>query len=250
MSTNYETGHAKNVENFSRLDAHVISFGAAYAPADPRLQTANLTTVRQAAGAALAGLSAANPPYLQTVSRRETAFDNIAQLAARALHIAETLHLDQATINALRELVRKLYGRRAKPKKIIPLADDPNAEQTAPEHRYISVSQLSFDQRIEHFAQFVDILNAEPAYQPAETDLSVAGLTARLTEMRAANNAVTQAGIALTAARNTRNTVLYTALTGLVDIALDIKKYVRAAFGADSNEYNTIKGLQFKRIPK
>ena len=246
MSKNHETGHAKNVENFRKLNDHIISFGTMYAPADTRLQLANVATVLQAADAALISLNGANPPFLQAVSRRETAFTGVPQLASRALAIAETLHLDATTIKALKELVRKLYGRRATPKKIIP--ENPGAEVAEKEHKYISVSQLSFDQRLEHFSQFIELLKAEPAYQPAETDLNVTGLTARLDEMRAANDAVTQAGIYLANTRNNRNTMLYGPITGLVDVALDIKKYVRAAMGAASNEYATIKNLQFIRL--
>jgi hypothetical protein len=245
MAKTSETGHAKNVENFRRLYDHLMNFGGKYAPTDPRLHLANVGTVLQAADAALTSLSGANPPFLQAVSRREVAFTGVPQLASRALAIAETLHLDPATINALKELVRKLYGRRATPKKIVP--ENPGAEVTEKEHKYISVSQLSFDQRTEHFSQFVDILKAEPTYQPAEPDLNTAGLSARLAEMRASNEAVTQAGIYLASARNNRNAMLYAPLTGLVDVALDIKKYVRAAMGATSGEYAEIKDLKFTR---
>ena len=240
-----ETGHAKNMENFRKLNDHIISFGTKYAPTDARLQLANVATVLQAADAALISLNGANPPFLQAVSRREAAFAGVPQLASRALAIAETLHLDATTIKALKELVRKLYGRRATPKKIVP--ENPDTEVAEKEHKYISVSQLSFDQRTEHFSQFIDILKAEPVYQPAEQDLSIAGLSARLDEMRASNEAVTQAGIYLAGARNNRNAMLYAPYTGLVDVALDVKKYVKAAFGATSDEYAAIKKLEFRR---
>ena len=245
MRKNYETGHAKNVENFSKLNENIISFGGKYAPSDVRLQPSNLNAVKTAAVASLETVNVANPPFLQALSRREIAFDGIPKLASRALAIAETLHLDPATINALKELVRKLYGRRAAPKKVVP--QNPDAEVTGKEHKYISVSQLSFDQRIEHFSQFVDILAAEPAYQPAEQDLRVESFSSRLAEMRASNTAVTQVSIPLANARNNRNTILYAPLTGLVDVALDVKKYVRAAFGDKSIEYTEIKGIEFTR---
>ena len=246
MTKNYETGHAKNVENFRKLNDHLMNFGGKYAPTDVRLQLANVNTVLQAADASLITLSGATPPFLQAVSRREVAFAGVPQLASRALAIAETLHLDATTLKALKELVRKLYGRRATPKKIVP--ENPGAEVAEKEHKYISVSQLSFDQRIEHFSQFIEILKAEPAYQPSEPDLNVTGLSARLDEMRASNEAVTQAGIYLASARNNRNAMLYATYTGLVDVALDINKYVRAAMGAASDEYAAIKTLQFKRV--
>ena len=245
MKKNYETGHAKNVENFSKLDQIVRSLGAKYAPGDARLQPSNLNTIKTSAAAALETVNLDNPPYLKALSRREAAFDGIPKLASRALAIAETLHLDPATINALKELVRKLYGRRAAPKKVIP--ENPGGEATGEEHKYVSVSRLSFDQRIEHFSQFIDILAAEPAYQPAEQELGIPNLSGRLAEMRVSNTAVTQASIPLSNARNNRNDILYAPLSGLVDIALDVKKYVRAAFGDKSAEYKEIKSLEFTR---
>jgi hypothetical protein len=249
MTKSYETGHARNVENFRRLSDCIISFGASYAPTESRLKLAGVAAILQAAETSLADLNAANAPYLQAISRREIAFTDIPQLTSRALKIAETMHLNPTTIKALKELVRKLYGRRAVPKKALPLVnDDSNAETTQPERRIISVSQLSFDQRIEHLSRFIEILKVESTYQPAETELSVAGLTARLVEMRASNDTVTQADITLISARNARNTVLYATLTGLVDVALDIKKYVLAAFGNKSSEYAVIRGLRFTRI--
>ncbi|MDR0732837.1 MAG: hypothetical protein LBF08_02070 [Dysgonamonadaceae bacterium] len=237
MTKNVETGHARNVENFKRLQEYIAGFGSKYAPGDARLQPANITLISQNSAATMEAVNAATPPYLQAVSRREQAFANIPSLASRALQIAETLHIDAASLNALKELVRKLHGRRATPKKT-------EAQQ---EHKTISISHLSFDQRTEHFAQFVALLAAESAYQPAETELSVTAFTAHLAEMRAANEAVTQTSIPPANARNARNTVLYAPLTGLVDVAHDVKRYVRAAFGNDSGEYKEIKSLEFKK---
>ena len=111
------------------------------------------------------------PPYLHAVSRREAAFDGVDRLASRALAMAETLRLDAASIRALKELVRKLYGRRAVPKKSPATSGEPNPETTRREHRTISVARLNFDQRAAHFAQFVAILRAEHDYRPLETDL-------------------------------------------------------------------------------
>jgi hypothetical protein len=246
MTSSIETGHAKNVEEFKRMRVILASFGAAYAPGDDRLKIPNILAIEQNSIAAMAAVDDALPDHLQAVSRREIAFTGVPQLASRALRIAETLHLDRATLNALRELVRKLYGRRAAPRQTPPATADGNDPE--PERRTISVSQLSFDQRIAHFAQFIAILGGEAAYDPAEQDLGIDALAARLQEMRNANDAVTATGIPPAAARNNRNHVLYDPLVGLVDVALDAKKYVRAAFGANSGEYKELKGLEFRKI--
>ncbi|WP_205618080.1 hypothetical protein [Aequorivita vladivostokensis] len=51
---------------------------------------------------------------------------------------------------------------------------------------------------------------------------------------------------AVSNARLERNRILYQENTGLVDTALDIKKYVKSLFGASSPEYNQIRGIKFK----
>ena len=40
---------------------------------------------------------------------------------------------------------------------------------------------------------------------------------------------------------------MYADTTGLVDIAMMVKKYTKAAFGTDSTQYNQISGLEFSR---
>jgi hypothetical protein len=40
---------------------------------------------------------------------------------------------------------------------------------------------------------------------------------------------------------------LYADGTGLVDLALLVKKYIKSLFGADSPQYEQISGLKFRR---
>ena len=48
-------------------------------------------------------------------------------------------------------------------------------------------------------------------------------------------------------ARISRNSVLYAENTGLVEIALEVKKYVKAIFGATSPQYKQVSGIKFKK---
>ena len=41
--------------------------------------------------------------------------------------------------------------------------------------------------------------------------------------------------------------MLYADETGLYDLAMLVKKYVKGSFGTDSSQYNQIKGLEFTR---
>jgi hypothetical protein len=238
-----ETGHAPNADNFRKLIDYALSYGNKYAPIMPSLQVQYLTTVYGSTIEAIHLLDVANAPYIQSLSRREEAFAPIAALASRVLRFAETLPINKSTLNALKELVRKLQGRRAKAKD--PELEMKNADD-AP-HHYISVSQLSFAQRIVHFEGFIDLLENESVYQPNEEPLTVAALKNHLADMRATNDDVTQKEIPLHAARNHRDELMYAPETGMIDLALAAKKYIYAAFGSASEEYRNIKGLTFTK---
>ena len=50
--------------------------------------------------------------------------------------------------------------------------------------------------------------------------------------------------------RIARDKTLYKLDTGLTDTATEVKKYVKAIFGASSPEFAQVKGIQFKKVPK
>jgi len=52
----------------------------------------------------------------------------------------------------------------------------------------------------------------------------------------------------LSNARITRNDILYKPNTGLVDIAIDTKTYIKSVFGASSPQYKQVSGLEFKTV--
>ena len=49
-------------------------------------------------------------------------------------------------------------------------------------------------------------------------------------------------------ARARRNELLYKEMTGLVDLALDTKTYLKGAFGTKSPHYLEVSGLEFRRM--
>jgi len=48
--------------------------------------------------------------------------------------------------------------------------------------------------------------------------------------------------------RNQRDIVLYADKTGLVDIASDVKLYVKSAYGATSPLFRSVSGLAFSKL--
>lgn len=91
---------------------------------------------------------------------------------------------------------------------------------------------------------------SQSGYAPNETALKVATLTTLLADMRTKNTAAINALTPLSNARIARNTILYTDGTGLVDIAGEVKKYVKSVFGGTSPQYKQVSGLKFTKVGK
>ena len=68
-----------------------------------------------------------------------------------------------------------------------------------------------------------------------------------LSELSTVNTQVKNAANPYSNALISRNKELYTPETGLVDLALEVKNYVKSVFGASSPEYKQISGIEFSR---
>jgi hypothetical protein len=138
----------------------------------------------------------------------------------------------------------KIQGRRA---KAIEKPDPARLAAGEAPAKTASTSQQSYDKMIDHLAQLIATLTAEARYLPNENELKVANLNTILADLRARNTAVINTTTALSNARIARDRVLYAEGTGMVDIALDVKQYVKSVFGATSPQYKQVSGLKFNR---
>jgi hypothetical protein len=104
---------------------------------------------------------------------------------------------------------------------------------------------MSYDSRLDNLDKLIKLLASEPEYAPNEADLTIDLLTTLYSDLSSKNTAVINAAVPLNNARIARNNVLYTPLTGVVDISVDVKMYIKSVFGAKSPQYNAISGLTF-----
>ena len=243
MASTSETGHAKNVANFEKLIAETSAFGENFNPSKATLKLPALNTQLATAKAAIAAVNSAEPAYKNAVSARDAAFAPLGKLITRinnALKASDTtVQEDESALT----LVRKLQGRRATAKKT---EDEKKAlAAEGKEVVEISSSQMSFDSRLDNFDKLIKLLSSIPAYAPNEADLKVEALTALYNDLKAKNMAVINAETPLSTARIARNEVLYKQNTGIVDITVDVKNYVKSVFGATSPQYKLISNLKF-----
>ena len=106
---------------------------------------------------------------------------------------------------------------------------------------------MSFDNRIENFDRLIMLLSSIPLYNPNEEELKVETLKALHNQLKEKNSEVILPIVQLSNSRMTRNKILYSENTGLVDVALDSKTYIKSIFGATSPQYKQISKLRFIR---
>jgi hypothetical protein len=239
------TGHAENVANFATLRLRCSGFGEAYNPSNTVISIANLNLVYTQAQNSIDNLNQVLPTFNSARDQRSKAFDRIPLLVSKISGSLKSLgQVTKVTENAL-TIVRKIQGRRVSAK----LTDDElKALATdGKKVRQVSTAQTSFDNQIDNLGRLISQLSAIPEYKPNEKDLQVASLTEFLNDLKAKNLAVISTSSPVDNARIVRNEILYKAETGLIDISLAVKNYVKSVFGPSSPYYKQISGLKFNR---
>lgn len=244
MASNTETGHAKNVATFEDLISFCTAYGATYNPTKAALKIPALTAQLAAANAALQAVKVAKTTYDNATNAREIAFKPLKSLATKIVNSIAATEATPQTVDDVKSVNNKIQGRRAK------AIEKPGADTIAADAepvKIISVAQQSYNKMVDHFAQLVATLTAEPKYFPNEPELKVAALNILVADLRAKNTAVINATTALSNARIARDKVIYAETTGLIDVSLAVKQYVKSLFGATSPQFKQVSGLRFPK---
>ena len=239
MSSQSEVGHAKNVANFSDLIAYCTAYGTTYNPSKTALQLTALNTLLTSAQTEISNVTTAKNAFDIVTGDRQLVFEPLKSLATKIFNYLSVTDATEQTMADAKTINNKLQGRRAKTVSETP----PTEGRTAP--NTVSVSRQSYDMLTENFSALIDLVSSVPSYAPNETELTVTSLTTFHSNLQTANTNVINAEVIYSNARISRNTVLYAENTGLVDIALEVKKYVKAVFGATSPQYKQISGIKF-----
>ena len=240
MASTSEVGHAKNVANFQDLIEFVTGYGATYNPSKSSLKLAQLVALKATAETKLTDVISKNTNYNNKVNERMVAFSNLKSLSTRLVNALQTTDATTQTINDAKTFNRKMQGKKASASQT---PTDPNAPAPAT----ISTSQQSYDQLIQHLTGLKSVLEEEPSYTPNETELQVATIDAKITDLTAKNTAVSTAYTNISNSRISRNETLYTSDNGIFETASEVKKYIKSVFGASSPQYNQVSGIKFSK---
>lgn len=257
MSSSNETGHARNVTNFESLLEHCIGYGATYAPSNPALTVTAMQTKLAEARASLDNVRPAYTAHENATGARKRAFVDLRKLTTRAFNALKASGASSETIADARTRINRFRGIRSTPVVNPPATETPAihdadtpaaAENATLGHRTVSSAHLSFDQRAETFASLLEVLSAEPLYQPNESELAISNLQAIRANLTAVTTAVLQQEVVYENALTARDEVMYNEQTGLVANAKAIKLYVKSVYGPSSPQYKGISRLMFRII--
>lgn len=244
MTSIAETGHAKNVANFDSLISSITAFGETYNPSKESIKLTSLISLQNTAKESLNNLYIAQATYSNAVAARDNAFEPLSKLATRIYNSLRATDTTEQVDKSAQTITRKLQGRRASAK--ISDEDKKLLEEKGIEVNQISASQMSYDSRLENFDKLIMLLSTIPEYKPNEVDLKVETLTELHNQLKEKNSDVISATVLISNNRITRNKILYSKNSGLVDIAFDSKIYIKSVFGATSPQFKQVSKLYFK----
>ena len=245
MTNTSETGHAKNVTNLESLITSIVALETSYNPSRDSIKLPALQALLTASTESLNAVNIAQAAYSNAVAARKVAFEPFSKLITRVMNSLKASGASTQVVQSARTIVRKLQGRRASAK--ITEEEKKALEAEGKEVNQISVSQMSFDNRIENFDRLIMLLSSIPLYNPNEAELKVETLKALHNQLKEKNTEVILPIVQLSNSRIARNKILYSENTGLVDVALDSKTYIKSIFGATSPQYKQISKLRFIR---
>jgi len=247
MPSTSETGHAKNVANFEDLISFCNGYGATYNPSKDALTIAKLTDLQTNAKASLQQAKITKTSFENATNARQLAFKDLKPLATKIVNALAVSGATALAVADAKTINRKIQGAKANGSTKTPATPaDPNAP--APTDKTISTSQQSYDSLIDHFTKLIESVSQDANYKPNETELKVATLQTKLDSLKTSNTDLVNTYTNWSNARINRNTTLYNPLTGLVQTALDTKKYVKSVFGATSPQFKQVSGLEFSNI--
>lgn len=245
MASTSEQGHNRIAVNYDKLIITCTSYGTSYNPSKAALKIVAMQAQATAVKSSLTTMNVLTPAYKSAITARVTAFKPFDKLITRANNALKSSDTTKEVVESAQTIVRKLQGRRATPKKTE--EEKKVAADAGKEIVEISTSQMSYDSRLDNLDKLIKLFSSVAAYAPNEADLKIAALTALYTDLKAKNMAVVNAETPLSNARIARNITMYKDDIGLVDVAIDVKTYIKSVFGATSPQYKQVSSLKFTK---
>lgn len=238
--------HKTNVANFDKLVIDVGALGSVYAPtkSNIKLDALNIQNTKNKVVDAneTATLFTANTAK----NARVDSITKVEDVMTRSSNSVRASDIPQSTKEDLLAIAAFFLGRaRSVKRNVVNHTAQGDVSTTV---KTLVSNPKDVDSRISYLESYVKLLSTVTTYNPNEANLKVANLTILLNDLKTKRAAELTADAAHKIALIARNDAMYANGTGIVDIANDVKAYVKSVFGARSPQYKTLAALKFKKI--
>lgn len=240
-----ETGHHINIENLDLLAKKIKAMGTAYKPVKKEILLLNLEGKYNEGKMHSTKIDGLLSSWKIVVDDRQEVFKKVKPLVTRIIGNLYGMDVKSSLIEDAKQLQAKINSTRLTKPKDKSIENDQDADES--KH---SVSQQSFNSMVKNYSSFLSLLEKAPGYQTNIADLTLLSLQNFKKQLQIANTTMNTSSTDLYNARADRNLFLYTPETGLVDIALSAKNYIKGMYGASHPTYLDSKKVSFKNIRK
>lgn len=240
MASSNETGHNKNVANYSAAIQILEEMGDLYNPSNENLKLAALDPIKADLSGVITILNQKIPVYKNAVADREIEIAPLGKITTQALNFAKSIDITVTDKENLQSQAKKIRGD-VKAKAVNPDTAEGNA---------ISTSQMSYDSRIANLDTYTNQLASHAKYTPNETAIQIVSLKAYHQRLKTLSTTVNSAGNALITARKKRNEILYSNPKNVIQVIKDIKSYVKSLGSDGAPYYKALVKLKFTDLPK
>ena len=239
--------HAMNVGNFESLIALCATYETRYNPVTTNLSIKNLLEIEIKANKMLAVVNVARTKFNHHCDVRRIHFTAYKKLAKQAINELLISGASDLTIRAVKEIEKKFNGIKERSVKMIEIPPG-NIEITTSLSKKIMVGKLSFISQIDNFKNLLEFLKQQNNYKPNDFILQTQQLGTTLSKLKKIHYKVIRCESTLDSVKIIRNDHFYAPETGMVTIAINVKKYIKETFGSSSSQYRQINQLKFVNI--
>lgn len=246
MGSTSESGHAVNLNNMKALISAVGGLGAAYDPSNELISKPNLEKSLVNSQNQYNSFMQVDSINKGLITARAASFDILETRVTQIMGEVRSSRMAQQNKDTAAGFADKIRGKRASAK----LTDDEKKalEAKGKSSKQISASQQSFNNRISNFTKLVTFLETIKEYTPKNKVLTIAGLKEYINELSTANDKVINYTDTHKTALNKRDAVMYAEETGMTDLALTVKEFVKTLGGVKDPRYKNINAIKFKNL--
>lgn len=239
-----ETGHAVNISNGKLLIDTCTGFGADFNPSNEDITIVNLTTQWTTAQNANNDVSVAKQSMKEPINERAALFLPLNPLVTKVMAALASSKASDMVKKDAKGIADRIRGtKQKKPTAAV-------AEGDTEELKTVSQSHLSYVQRTTALLDLVNLLNTVKEYKPNEKPLQVTNLALLQKQMQAANDGIGAVLLSGENAELVRDRALYKTGSGLLDLAMACRDYVKSVYGAKAAEYKQVTTIKFRKIAK